>query len=183
MKRGKFSMKIPSHGQTFPLATNPACLHAPFIDAMKSLFANYTKITLVHAATGSHQKLACTSLATQGGAFYSPMRGIDNDNGAIIGERKQSGTTGAMIGERKQSRTADPSSGTLGPTTAFEISQDSFSCETEEQANATMEDEEDNTTSSLLSHDSNETEEDHEFDDNGLPHTSSGVKGLHVMVE
>jgi hypothetical protein len=78
------------------------------------------------------------------------MRGIDNDNGAIIGERKQSGTTGAIIGERKQSGTTDPSSGTLGPTTAFEISQDLFSCRNEEQANATMEDEEDNTTSSSI---------------------------------
>jgi hypothetical protein len=106
-------------------------------------------------------------------------------HGAIIGERKQSGTTtGKIIGDRKQSGTTDPtSSGTLGPTTAFEISQDLFSRGTEEQANATMEDEEDNTTSSLLSHDSNEAERDHEFDDNGLPHTSSGVEGLHVMVE
>jgi hypothetical protein len=108
-------------------------------------------------------------LSTQG-ASYGPITGIDNDDGAIIGQRSQSGTT-------------DPSSGTLGPTTAFEIPQDLFSRGTEEQANATTMEDEDETASSSQSHDSNDTEKDHAFDDNGIPHTSSGVEGLHVMVE
>jgi hypothetical protein len=109
-------------------------------------------------------------LSTQG-AIFRPMRSIDNDDGAIIGGRKQSGAT-------------DPSPGTLGPTTAFEIPQDLFSRGTEEQTNGTpIMEEEDNTTSSSLSQDSSEDMKEDELDDNGIPHTSSGVEGLHVMVE
>jgi hypothetical protein len=108
-------------------------------------------------------------LSTQG-AFYGSIMGIDNDDGAIIGQRNQSGTT-------------DPSPGTLGPTTAFEIPQDLFSRGTEEQANGSIVEDEDDTTSSLLTVNSNETEPVDEFDDNEIPHTNSGVEGLHVMVE